>query len=570
MALCPRCGQQMADSTEFCSICGSHSATDGPGESAAVRALTGTADYLRPFAAEEPAYPALSDHAPLAPSAAHAAQAAPATHAAQAAPATHAAQATQAAPAAQHPAAQHPAAQHPAAQHPAFGGYSSPSGYLPEYLPPPYGPAEPRRPQDDYLPAPEATRTPGQPYRLRGPFTPPPRRDDALTAEPGASLAEPGLPPGYAAQNWREYAYPAQLERAGQAAPFAPSRPAGEAAFLAQAAHSGQAAFLGQPASYAEPAPADPAAFLGQPASYAEPAPADPAAFLGQPASYAPPASYAEPAPGVQPWSAGQPLPVGERRPAGQPTAGSQTADGTGAMPAPHPSRRHWIPTSAVRTAGEPRPDDESHTATLPAVGLRKRALGPLGGRWISAGVAAGVVIIAVVAAIVLVGHGGPTAGTGRGRSAQSAGGATRQPAPTAPATTGPLAVTSAAAAGPDAKAVARFVIRYFRAINQHDFATYRSLFSVSLRGGLSSAAFTRGYGSSRDSLATLRAISPVGASELDAAVSFTSHQQPADTPSRSACTTWNISLYLVRQGHSGYVIVSPPAGYRASFAACS
>jgi hypothetical protein len=192
------------------------------------------------------------------------------------------------------------------------------------------------------------------------------------------------------------------------------------------------------------------------------------------------------------------------------------------------------------------------------------------GGRWISAAAAAGVVIIAAAAAIILLAQGKPAASAGHG-STPGRGDSSPQRQPTAAPTSsaGPLTVTPAATAGPDAKAVARLVTRYFRAINKHDFALYRTLFGASLRGGLSSAAFARGYGTSRDSLATLQGISRVGAGELDATVSFTSHQQSADTPSHSACTTWSISLYLVRQGH-GYVIVSPPAGYRASFGTCT
>jgi hypothetical protein len=231
------------------------------------------------------------------------------------------------------------------------------------------------------------------------------------------------------------------------------------------------------------------------------------------------------------------------------------------------PAATHTAGPSGLELAvGEPGHTDEAHTAMLPAI--RFHSAKPPGGRWISAAAAAGVLIIAAVAVIFLLGHGTPTTSAGNRPFGHSSG-APRQPSPGASTRTGALTVTAAAAAAPDAKAVERFVTRYFRAINRHDFATYRTLFSARLRGGLSSKAFARGYGTSRDSRATLSAITGVGTGELDAALNFTSHQQASQTPSHSACTTWSISLYLARQGH-GYVIVSPPAGYKASFGTCS
>jgi hypothetical protein len=134
---------------------------------------------------------------------------------------------------------------------------------------------------------------------------------------------------------------------------------------------------------------------------------------------------------------------------------------------------------------------------------------------------------------------------------------------------TGLITVQPAAASESSAPSVVSFLNNYFTAINHHDFAAYRRLFSASLRGGLSAAAFASGYGTSKDSLVTLHTISPLGTRELDAAVTFTSRQRPADSPTHSSCTGWVISLYLVRQGQD-YVIVSPPAGYQASFSDCS
>ena len=374
MALCARCGQQTADGMDICSICASPSGSDSQDEPTAARTMTGTADYLRPFAAEGTAYPELPDLLELASL----------------------------------------AVRSPAA-------YVSTSGYPQQYLPPPYGPAV----------------APAQPYRLRGPFAP---------------LVAPQAPVDDAPANDA----PANDAPTGDA-------PAGEA--------------------------------------------------------------------------------KGQARDQGEDEAKDEAKD---------------------------EKDDQAHTAMLPVTRLREAIARPLsGGRWIAAGVAAGVVIITAVVAIVLISQGGSTAGARGGSDRHGSAGSGSQRTAAASARAGSVAVTAAAAAGPDAKAVTRLVTRYFRAINRHDFATYRTLFSVSLRAELSSSAFMRGYGTSRDSLTTLRSITPVGDGELDATVSFTSHQRPADTPSHSACTTWSISLYLVRQGH-GYVIVSPPAGYRASYVTCS
>ncbi len=56
---------------------------------------------------------------------------------------------------------------------------------------------------------------------------------------------------------------------------------------------------------------------------------------------------------------------------------------------------------------------------------------------------------------------------------------------------------------------------------------------------------------------------------DLDVAVTFTSHQNPADSPNQhESCTDWKISLFLA-PGGSGYLIDVPPPGYHASYTAC-
>ncbi len=112
------------------------------------------------------------------------------------------------------------------------------------------------------------------------------------------------------------------------------------------------------------------------------------------------------------------------------------------------------------------------------------------------------------------------------------------------------------------------FLNRYFDAINAHNFAAYRRLFTPSLRGGLSATAFQSGYGTTRDSAVTLRGVSATAAGEIQALVTFTSHQQASQSPTHSACTDWSISLYLVRNG-ARYALATPPGGYSASDSAC-
>ncbi len=192
------------------------------------------------------------------------------------------------------------------------------------------------------------------------------------------------------------------------------------------------------------------------------------------------------------------------------------------------------------------------------------RARGQHNGRWVSIAAAAAVLVICVVTAAVLLSRHKPAdKGSPRATSTHS------PRASAAPVVNGLVTIEPSAAGESTAPAVVGFLAKYFTAINHHDFAAYRRLFSTSLRGGLSSAAFGRGYGTSRDSLVTLHSVSSAGTAELDAAVTFSSRQQPADSPTHSACTAWVISLYLIKEGRN-YVLVSPPAGYQASFSDCS
>jgi hypothetical protein len=121
----------------------------------------------------------------------------------------------------------------------------------------------------------------------------------------------------------------------------------------------------------------------------------------------------------------------------------------------------------------------------------------------------------------------------------------------------------------PDASSVAAFLSQYFAAINTRDYQSYLALLSPQLQQGMTQAQFDKGYRSTSDSDETLVDISTASDGDLNAEVTFTSHQNPADSPDQTeSCTSWDISLFLA-QGGSGYVIDPAPSDYRASYQPC-
>jgi hypothetical protein len=118
------------------------------------------------------------------------------------------------------------------------------------------------------------------------------------------------------------------------------------------------------------------------------------------------------------------------------------------------------------------------------------------------------------------------------------------------------------------APAVLSFLNTYFAAINAHNYQRYYGLLDAQQQRGITEHQFRTGYRDTRDSRATLVTLGPAGGGTIAAAVTFTSHQPAADSPSHSGCTNWNTTLYLRRQG-SSYVIGAPPASYHATYQAC-
>jgi hypothetical protein len=134
--------------------------------------------------------------------------------------------------------------------------------------------------------------------------------------------------------------------------------------------------------------------------------------------------------------------------------------------------------------------------------------------------------------------------------------------------TGGLVAVAPGVAQDPDASRVESFLNSYFTAINMHSFRNYRKLLNAKMQQQESAQSFRSGYGSTTDSAATLAAISHLGSGSVSAAVTFTSHQLPAASPSGTACTNWSIVLYLHQQSGS-YVLGPAPSSYHAEYQSC-
>lgn len=129
------------------------------------------------------------------------------------------------------------------------------------------------------------------------------------------------------------------------------------------------------------------------------------------------------------------------------------------------------------------------------------------------------------------------------------------------------VAIAPAVTGNPDAQGVAAFLKTYFGSINSHNYGEYSALFIPELRGSVQH--FNAAYLSTTDSGTTLTGLASTGTDSLAATVTFTSRQNPADSPNNAGCDKWDVVLSLDRVG-TGYVITSSPAGYQPSVHACS
>ena len=155
-------------------------------------------------------------------------------------------------------------------------------------------------------------------------------------------------------------------------------------------------------------------------------------------------------------------------------------------------------------------------------------------------------------------GSGSAVAGTVLGTSASVP---PRRPAADA------AALAPAAARYPGATAIQAVISRYFQAINGRDYAAY--LATESPGNALTAPQFQAGFESTQDSDVLVTGITTAPDGRPAADVTFTSRQQPQDGPDGESCTNWQVTMFF--DGSAGnYTIGAPPAGYHASYQACS
>jgi hypothetical protein len=554
MALCTRCGRQAEPGAEFCQACAGNSAAEAADQHLTAPAMA-AADYLRPFAAAGTG-PALlretqgpeywndpgADRVLAYPEPARAAT----------------------------PPPDEPPEEAPPGDDPIYDRWFDSPGEDAQYQGPAVGPP------DDAFNSGSGPQGMPQPY---GHADTSYDEADQRYQTPDAPYGQPGAPafPSYAAGPQRYPPAADWYESPGDGYPAY----AGDEADYYEAGQTHEAS-AGYPASYGPWGTAAPQDLAGvDPAEYQDPPPYPSTGFGGRGAGLsdsARPAGRglgagarrlfrrhagpeAEPYGGEQLSAAGlpgQPYAAAPQVPAGGPALAmaAAQADRVGPVSAgTGPADAQFAYTDDPMLAADSDADFEP---------VRTASRRPRQGRWIAFVGAAIVLIIASAGAAILLAHHAPPA---RHPVSSRTPASTRAPAPRP--TTRPLVTVAPAAAGArQASAVQAFLTRYFTAINKHNFAAYQALFIASQRGDLSAAAFARGYGSSRDSQATLRSISVPAAGKLVATVSFVSHQQPADSATHSSCTSWTISLFLIKQA-STYLIHTPPAGYGATAAAC-
>jgi hypothetical protein len=170
-------------------------------------------------------------------------------------------------------------------------------------------------------------------------------------------------------------------------------------------------------------------------------------------------------------------------------------------------------------------------------------------------------------------GAGATSASGGGGSPAQESA----SPAPvtaTSPPPSGPpvgqagLVAIGPAANGPAAPHVAAFLSRYFQAINAKDYPAYRSMYDPTSNPAQSEAGFQSGYRTTQDSAITLVRLIPSGTGGWLATVTFTSNQNPSDSPTGTSCNHWRVQYVLAPAGAT-FLFEKAPPGYHATYQAC-
>lgn len=293
------------------------------------------------------------------------------------------------------------------------------------------------------------------------------------------------------------------------------------------------------------------------------------------------PATAAAPVP-VKPdpftsWLA-EPSPAGEAtRPGDEPADQRKTADTvyatpptTGYLPPAQPAPAFPPPPAPV---GPRRRSGGGRTAAFILVGILV-ALAAGGGVYTLVSRSHGhataqppshpsVTVNASTAAPAVQASTSPTASVGASPSTSPSASAT--PSPTQ---TGTVQVSPGVASNPAEPQVAAYLNRYFKAINTRSYSEYNSLLDAENQQSDSESSFNSGFATTKDSDEVLTGITGTGGGSLEANVSFTSNQSPADSVDQNACNNWRVSLYLVPQGNS-YVMTAAPAGYKAVYTDC-
>jgi len=170
--------------------------------------------------------------------------------------------------------------------------------------------------------------------------------------------------------------------------------------------------------------------------------------------------------------------------------------------------------------------------------------------------------------------HASGPAGAGGGTRTRSASGspstarATPTSSPKAGTGTGLVAVAPGVSRQAPEPRVVAYLNDYFTAINRHSYRRFAVLLGPQMKQTLPAPAFYTGYLTTTDSAARLTGLSRAGGGQVEADVTFTSHQAPGDSPSHSRCTRWRIVLVLAPQD-GRLVLEPPPPGYHASYQAC-
>jgi hypothetical protein len=171
-----------------------------------------------------------------------------------------------------------------------------------------------------------------------------------------------------------------------------------------------------------------------------------------------------------------------------------------------------------------------------------------------------------------------------QGQPALSASPAAGIPSAVAPVNTGPapvntgpppaspggvtVAIGPGAAPQPGAIQVAAFMTGYFNAINRRIYEGFMSKFDDRARPDYTRPKFLAEFSSTTDTGPVLTALRP-GAGGLLATVTFTSHQDPAQSYTHTACTAWTQRLYLETSGRSYLIGPLPPGSPQTTARAC-